>query len=417
VVAQAVTLSFGAEPVAEDGNSDTNLTVDFGFACLTTVTNTNDSGPGSLREAIGCANGTPGLDTIDVDIPGAGVHTIQLNSPLPQISDAVVIDGTTQAGFAGTPLVELDGTAAGRRVSGLTFIRRGGGSTIRGLAINRFDGHGILISRSDGNRIEGNGIGVPGPPGTCSPAGGVCPAVGVIRAANRRDGVLIESSGNFVGGAADGAGNTIGGNLQNGIRLRGEGNTVQGNAIGINPTNSFPLSNGADGVRITSGTGNRVSGNSFFENGALGIDLANRGPNANDAPDDPDTGVNNLQNTPEIASALIAGANLAIEYSVPSSVDNADYPLTVEFFLADVDGQEGKIFLGSQFFTAPGDASVSLPAGPVVDGSYIVATATDAAGNTSEFSAGFPALASPLAAPNAATAVDDVFATDWSAYL
>ena len=50
--------------------------------CLT-VTNTLDGGPGSLREAIGCANILPGLDTISFAIAGPGVHTIRLLSPLP----------------------------------------------------------------------------------------------------------------------------------------------------------------------------------------------------------------------------------------------------------------------------------------------------------------------------------------------
>src|SRR5574338_1444983 len=83
-----------------------------------TVINTNDSGPGSLRQAILDANANAGLDTIEFDIPGAGVHTIAPATPLDAITDPVVIDGYTQPGasqntdanaFNGTLLIELDG--------------------------------------------------------------------------------------------------------------------------------------------------------------------------------------------------------------------------------------------------------------------------------------------------------------------
>ncbi|MDX6382621.1 MAG: hypothetical protein QOK48_194, partial [Blastocatellia bacterium] len=65
--------------------------------------------PGSLRAAILSANSTPGADTISFAI-GSGLQTIQPSAQLPTISDAVVIDGTTQPGFNGVPLIELDGS-------------------------------------------------------------------------------------------------------------------------------------------------------------------------------------------------------------------------------------------------------------------------------------------------------------------
>ena len=105
-----------------------------------TVINTNDSGGGSLRQAILDANDTilsPGLDTIAFNIPGAGVKTIAPSFPgLPPITDPVTIDGYTQG--SGTPLtaddatpntlavgdnavllVELSGASAGAGVTGL----------------------------------------------------------------------------------------------------------------------------------------------------------------------------------------------------------------------------------------------------------------------------------------------------------
>src|SRR4051812_45515636 len=61
-----------------------------------TVTNTNFSGVGSLRQAIADANANPGLDTIVFNIPGSGVQTISFTSSA-TITDPVIIDGTTQA--------------------------------------------------------------------------------------------------------------------------------------------------------------------------------------------------------------------------------------------------------------------------------------------------------------------------------
>src|SRR5262245_63289792 len=83
-------------------------------AATITVTNTDNTGPGSLRDAITQSNASVGvLDTIAFDIPGAGVQTIIPTGILPTITDPVIIDGTTQPGFAGTPLIEIDGTNAG----------------------------------------------------------------------------------------------------------------------------------------------------------------------------------------------------------------------------------------------------------------------------------------------------------------
>jgi hypothetical protein len=62
------------------------------------VTNTNDSGPGSLRQAILDANNNAGPQTVSFNIPGSGVHTITPLSPLPQVTESLIIDGYTQPG-------------------------------------------------------------------------------------------------------------------------------------------------------------------------------------------------------------------------------------------------------------------------------------------------------------------------------
>jgi hypothetical protein len=118
------------------------------------VTTTLDVGPGSLRQAIINANANTGPDTIQFAI-GSGLKTIQPLSALPTITDAVVIDATTQPGYSGSPLIELRGTSAGAS-SG--FDINGNNVTIRGFVINDFKTGGIDIQGS-GHVIQGNYIG------------------------------------------------------------------------------------------------------------------------------------------------------------------------------------------------------------------------------------------------------------------
>src|SRR5262245_34685828 len=63
-----------------------------------TVVNTNDAGPGSLRQVILDSNAAPGADTIAFNIPGTDVHTILPQSVLPRLTGPVIIDGYTQPG-------------------------------------------------------------------------------------------------------------------------------------------------------------------------------------------------------------------------------------------------------------------------------------------------------------------------------
>ncbi len=77
-------------------------------AATFTVTNTADTGAGSLREALTDANGAAGPHTIEFNIPGGGVHTISPATPLPQIVivEGITIDGTSQPGYTNAPLIE-----------------------------------------------------------------------------------------------------------------------------------------------------------------------------------------------------------------------------------------------------------------------------------------------------------------------
>src|SRR5687768_2393531 len=121
------------------------------------VRRTADSGPNTLRTAIERANANPGDDLIEFHLGGHPPYIIALRSPLPDITEWVGIDGTTQNGYAGRPLIEIDGSAAGAGANGLTiradFVR------VLALAIYSFDGNGIDIA-SSGNTILGNYLGI-----------------------------------------------------------------------------------------------------------------------------------------------------------------------------------------------------------------------------------------------------------------
>jgi hypothetical protein len=91
---------------------------------------------------------------------------------------------------------------------------------------------------------------------------------------------------------------------------------------------------------------------------------------------------------------------LTVSYRVPSATTSADYPLQVDFYLADANGQEGQTYLGSDTYTAADAQSLKTvtftPAAAVAAGTQLVATATDSDkvstviyGNTSEFSRPF----------------------------
>ena len=241
-------------------------------AATLTVINANDSGAGSLRQAILDANTTNGLDTIVFQVPGAGVHTIVLSAALPPITDPVVMDGTSQPGYAGTPLIELNGTSAGSS-AGLRLLTAG--STISGLAINRFVAQGLLIQGAGSNVVQGNFIGTD-PSGT-------------IRRGNSIQGIWLNgSSGNLIGGTNASEGNLIAGNGDIGIYLGNSGsNTIQGNFIGTTITGMAALSNANNGIYLINSPGNMVGGlaptarNIISGNGGSGVYLSGSGTTGN----------------------------------------------------------------------------------------------------------------------------------------
>jgi titin len=236
------------------------------------VSNISPSGPGSLQQAILDANSTNGLDTIVFQIPGTGVHTISPTNALPPITDPVVIDATTQPGFAGTPLIELNGVNAGNSAA-LRLLA--GNSTIQGLAIYRFAAQGLLVQAGGTNLIQGNFIGTD--------------SSGALARGNGLQGIWINgSSGNFIGGTSATSRNLISGNGDAGVYLlNSQNNTIQGNLIGTTASGTAALGNANNGIYLINAPGNIVGGpapaarNVISGNGGSGIYLNGSGTTGN----------------------------------------------------------------------------------------------------------------------------------------
>jgi len=203
-------------------------------AATLNVTNTNNSGAGSLRSAIQNANGTPELDVIEFHIPGNAVHTITPTTPLPGILYPVTITGETEEGWvaatastAAALRIEINGATAGG--VGLTFLVSSSGSTLKGLVVNRYQ-TGIELQSSD-NVIAGNHIGTS--------------VDGLTDLGNTSDGILLnESTGTLIGGTTPAARNVISGNSIAGVNISfGSANIVQGNFIGSDAAGQQSLKN------------------------------------------------------------------------------------------------------------------------------------------------------------------------------
>jgi photosystem II stability/assembly factor-like uncharacterized protein len=272
------------------------------------VTNANNHGNGSLRDAIINANATVGPDTIVFNIPGSGVKMINLLTALPEITDQVVIDATTQPGYSGTPLIELDGLALSGNGHGLAI--KAGDSTVRGLAIGNFrNNYGIWLDSCDNNLIQANYLGVA--------------ADGMTARPNARGILLNNSSNNVIGGTTAATRNVISGNGNSGISITGNGNVVQGNYIGTNAAGAAALPQ-FGGVSIdqpsantliggtAAGAGNLISGHQF------GISTSGTGTTIQGNLIGTDvTGTNRIPNSTAGIQAL--GTNMLVGGLIPGS--------------------------------------------------------------------------------------------------
>jgi Calx-beta domain-containing protein len=386
------------------------------------VTNTNDDGAGSLRQAILDANATPGFDTINFNIPGSGVKKISLASPLPFITDPVMIDGYSQPGSSQNTLqngddavllIELDGTDATTDTNGLEILA--GNSTVRGLIINRFGGNGISLNTNGANMITGNFIGTD--------------SLGILDLGNGHHGILLfNSANNVIGGNTPAARNLISGNDEDGINV-GQGgvssaNEIQGNLIGTdsggvaalaNSSNGITIANGSgnvigtgfaeasntiafnggDGILVLAGNTNQFIFNSIFSNILLGIDLVGDGVTANDY-NDSDTGPNDLQNFPMLQqyygnSGVSSNSTSTTVTGSLTSIPNRSF--LIDFYTSptcDSSGSgEGETFFREIVVTTNSSGSANFSAtfpAPVPVGQFMTATATAFGGSTSEFS-------------------------------
>jgi trimeric autotransporter adhesin len=381
------------------------------------VTNTNDTGAGSLRRAIERANANRGADAIRFNIPGSGVKTISPTSELPSITGPVTINGYTQPGSRPNSrktgandaimLVEISGTDSTLEIDASNVV-------VRGLVINRASGSGISIESGAGSRIEGNFLGTD-PSGT-------------LDRGNSSFGVQIDGGGNHtVGGTSPAARNLISGNNSFAVEISDNsvgGNKVQGNLMGVQSDGTSFLGGARAGMYIDApnntiggtkpslantiannfgegiivdlagtrpDTGNRISGNSIFGNGLLGIDLDEDGRTEND-PRDHDSGANKQQNFPVLTSAEVAGSTTTIRGTLDSvpSTKRKEQTFIIQFFSNPSLEDEGKTFLGQKKVTTnrQGEASFSFEMDRALglSESTVTATATDARGNTSEFS-------------------------------
>ncbi len=387
------------------------------------VTTTADEDDGScdascsLREAITAANDSEGADTINFNITtGNAPFTISPTTSLPNISQTVTIDGSTQPGFADVPIIEINGASVTNFNGGLTSFASG--VVFKSLIVNGFRGAGIEIRFTSDNTVTGCYI------GTNASGNAAIPNGSGIK--------ILSAGGNIIGGTTAQERNVISGNDGDGIDFFAGGfnpnNQFKGNYIGTQADGTSALGNtgdgiqseagsdgssnptiiggslageaniiafnGGSGINVPAGKGVSMRANSIFSNAALGIDLGNDSITGNDDCDGDSGNVNlTLQNFPVIAGVTTAGGNTTID-GILNSQPNKTF--TLDFFSSpesDPSGfGEGKNYLGSTMVTTNGSCAASFSvtfAATLTSGDAITATATDAQNNSSEFSQAF----------------------------
>ena len=129
------------------------------FAGTFTVTNTSDTGSGSLRQAITDANAAGGTNTIKFTIAAPGVQTIAPATALPSLGSNITLDGYTQPGASANTLSIGDNAVIRIRIEGgnlgPVFAVAGDGSTVRGLCFAHGSGT-VLSVQGKNNFITGS---------------------------------------------------------------------------------------------------------------------------------------------------------------------------------------------------------------------------------------------------------------------
>ncbi len=323
-------------------------------------------------------NGTLGLGNLlsGILLVNASTNTIgNLNNPN-------IISANGQHGVA-----ILGATANSNKVSGNLIGTDINGSTALG---NAKSGVNII---SAPNNVIGDALNV---------TGTTCPTACNLISGNGEHGVQIRDSSatgnyvlaNYIGTTSDGI--TPLANALNGVMINGATLNLIG-GISTDASNTI-ANNGRDGVRIvsagtTNSTQNPILGNAIFQNNNLGIDLNGEGITANDGVGDADTGANELQNFPLLNTVSSSSGGITIIdarlESAPSSI------FRLEFFAntacnTPLGNGEGEVFIGTINVTTDALGQVDFVTGFSVslpNSASVTATATDANGNTSEFSA------------------------------
>lgn len=415
----------------------------FEFFSETTVINTNDNGNGSLRQAIIAGN----IDFVDSEIISFNIQSpppyVIETTELPPINRTVVVDGTTQPGYSGTPIIEIRSSQPGNFDDGIVLSTDSGG--VKGLVLTGFErairifGNGNVVqgnyigTNAAGDIAASNDIGIHIQSSTNNLIGGPAATDRNVISGNVTDGILIEQTsgegldntvqGNFIGTNAAGTSalansngirlshargisiidNVISGNTLAGISAHAGHNfdqtqngLIQGNIIGLDAVGANPLGNGRQGILLNIANNIRITENRISSNGGLGIQLGttnntlNKPPLPNDPGDDIGLEGNRGQNYPALTSAISLAGTTTIAGSL-NTRPSSNY--TVEFFSSpqcDATGNgEGETFIGSMNVATNASGIIgftaNLPVG-VANGRFITATATDSSGNTSEFS-------------------------------
>lgn len=302
---------------------------------------------------------------------------------LPNGQDGIFMDNST-GNIIGNS-VSTGNVISGNGINGIALVRGANNNFFQGNLI----GTDVSGTIDLGNAQTGIQIGDITPVSTGNTIGGTSPNLrNVISGNNNNGGIFLDSfaantviQNNLIGTAIDGT--TALGNVGFGISINEDSNTIGG----VNAGNTIAF-NSAGGVVVAStGTGNAIRANSIFTNGTLnghlGIDLGNNGVTNNDTGDG--DLANNQQNFPVITDA---GTNIVGTFN---STANATF--TLDFYLNSVADTsnfgEGKTYLGAMNVTTNGSGNATFTFTPPITlpaNEFVVATATNASGDTSEFS-------------------------------
>lgn len=442
------------------GSSTTTITVNTTTDVLSGDANTSSfagliANPGSdgvisLREAITAANNQSGADRIEFglttgDANYSGVTeswTFTISTDLPQITDTLTIDGSTQTGFIantsssgglnGKQVIELSAASSG--VDIFDFSSSAASSTVHGIVSNgggssTLRGSVTITASYFGTDITGT-VAKPGGNNVFTIFGSNS-TIGGTNASERNlisghgSAIFVASGNHTVQGnviGLDVTASTVLGTQTRSVVVRGSNNLIGG-------THEFAgniISGDGDGVSVDGGTGNAILGNRIYGNSpgegpGLGIDLspfnALDGVTLNDAGDG-DPGSNDYQNFPVLSTASTNAAGTTIAGTLNTTA-NTTY--RIEFFASrptegDVSGHgEAEQFLGATAVTTDGSgngsfnqllSNVFVNANDLVTATATVDLGGGDYGSTSEFAANITASSSVLLVDTTADVVD-----------